>query len=40
MQPSGLNNRVLKTLSQSASKAAVDLLGMRISTSINDSCSN
>ena len=36
MQPNGLNNRVLKTLSQSASKAAVDLLGMRISTSIND----
>ena len=36
MQPNGLNNRVLKTLSQSAPKAAVDLLGMRISTSIND----
>ena len=35
MQPNGLNNRVLKTLSQSAPKAAVDLLGMRISTSIN-----
>ena len=29
MQPNGLNNRVLKTLSQSAPKAAVDLLGMR-----------
>ena len=26
----GLNNRVLKNLSQSSSKAAVDLLGMRI----------
>jgi len=36
MQPNGLNNRVSKTLSQSAPKAAVDLLGMRISTSIND----
>ena len=36
MQPNGLNNRVFKTLSQSAPKAAVDLLGMRISTSIND----
>ena len=36
MQPNGLNNRVLKTLSQSAPKAAVDLLGMRISTSIDD----
>ena len=36
MQPKGLNNRVLKTLSQSAPKAAVDLLGMRLSTSIND----
>ena len=36
MQPSGLNNRVLKTLSQSAPKAALDLLGMRISTSIDD----
>ena len=36
MQPNGLNNRVLKTLSQSASKAAVDLLGMRLSTSIDN----
>src|SRR5210317_529203 len=36
MQPNGLNNRVLKTLSQSAPKAAVDLLGMRISTNIRD----
>ena len=34
MQPSGLNNRVLKTLSQSAPKAAVDLLGMRLSLSL------
>ena len=36
MQPNGLNNRVLKTLSQPAPKAAVDVLGMRISTSMND----
>ena len=36
MQPNGLNNRVLKTLSQSAPNAAVDLLGMRLSTSIDD----
>ena len=32
----GLNNRVLKNLSQSSSKAAVDLLGMRLSTTIKD----
>jgi len=32
----GLNNRVLKTLSQSSSKAAIDLIGMRISTNINN----
>jgi len=32
----GLNNRVLKNLSQSSSKAAVDLLGMRLSTTIKN----
>tara|TARA_A200000159_G_C7286283_1_gene323713 strand:+ start:571 stop:1143 length:573 start_codon:yes stop_codon:yes gene_type:complete len=36
MDGSGLNNRVLKILSQSSHKAAVDLLGMRISTNIKD----
>lgn len=36
MEGSGLNNRVLKILSQSSHKAAVDLLGMRISTNIRD----
>ena len=36
MEGSGLNNRVLKILSQSSQKAAVDLLGMRISTNIKD----
>ena len=36
MEGSGLNNRVLKILSQSSHKAAVDLLGMRISTNIKD----
>lgn len=32
----GLNNRVLSNLSQSSSKAAVDLLGMRIATNIKE----
>ena len=32
---SGLNNRVFQLLSQKSSKAAVDLLGMRLSTNFN-----
>ena len=36
METLGLNNRVLKTLSQSSAKAAVDILGMRLSTTIKD----
>lgn len=32
METKGLNNRVLKLLSQPANKAAIDVLGMRIST--------
>ncbi len=32
----GLNNRVLKILSQKSSKAAVDILGMRLSTNFNN----
>jgi len=32
METKGLNNRVLKLLSQPANKAAIDILGMRIST--------
>ena len=32
----GLNNRVFKILSQKSSKAAVDILGMRLSTNFNN----
>ena len=32
---SGLDNRVYQLLSQKSSKAAVDLLGMRLSTNFN-----